>query len=157
MHLQDITAHLRRLDAHDGRPLWAAQARRELRHEPFRLWRAWLTVCERLRLHPRVHAAMGEALEAAWDAAGGSRPGGLSGLDAGPRSTDAAKAQMMVANLRLVIHIAMHFRNRGVPVLDLIQEGNLGLMRRWTSLSHVVGSNLSPMPTGGFARPSAVR
>jgi len=27
---------------------------------------AWLTVCERLRLHPRVHAAMGEALEAAW-------------------------------------------------------------------------------------------
>ena len=40
-----------------------------------------------------------------------------------------AKAQMMQANLRLVIHIAMHFRNRGLPVLDLIQEGNLGLMR----------------------------
>ena len=36
---------------------------------------------------------------------------------------------MMQANLRLVIHIAMHFRNRGLPVLDLIQEGNLGLMR----------------------------
>jgi RNA polymerase sigma factor (sigma-70 family) len=35
----------------------------------------------------------------------------------------------MQANLRLVIHIAMHFRNRGLPVLDLIQEGNLGLMR----------------------------
>ncbi len=66
VHLQDIPAHLRRLDAHDGRQLWAAQERRELRHEPFRLWRAWLTVCERLRLHPRVHAAMGEALEAAW-------------------------------------------------------------------------------------------
>jgi len=49
---------------------------------------------------------------------------------------------MMQANLRLVIHIAMHFRNRGVPLLDLIQEGNLGLMRRWTSLSHVGGSNL---------------
>src|SRR5712691_12301627 len=31
VHLQDMAAHLRRLDAHDGRPLWAAQARRERR------------------------------------------------------------------------------------------------------------------------------
>src|SRR5215831_16448563 len=37
VHLQDITAHLRRLDAHGGTPLWAAQARRVCRHEPFRL------------------------------------------------------------------------------------------------------------------------
>jgi len=51
VHLQDITAHLRRLDAHDGSLLWAAQAQLVLRHEPFRLWRAWLTACETLRLH----------------------------------------------------------------------------------------------------------
>ena len=36
---------------------------------------------------------------------------------------------MMQANLRLVIHIALRYRHRGVPFLDLIQEGNLGLMR----------------------------
>jgi RNA polymerase primary sigma factor len=36
---------------------------------------------------------------------------------------------MMQANLRLVIHVATRFRDRGVPFLDLIQEGNLGLMR----------------------------
>jgi RNA polymerase primary sigma factor len=42
---------------------------------------------------------------------------------------DQAKWQMMQANLRLVIHIATRFRDRGVPFLDLIQEGNLGLMR----------------------------
>jgi RNA polymerase sigma factor (sigma-70 family) len=36
---------------------------------------------------------------------------------------------MMQANLRLVIHIALRYRHRGVPLLDLIQEGNLGLMR----------------------------
>jgi RNA polymerase primary sigma factor len=42
---------------------------------------------------------------------------------------DQAKAQMTQANLRLVIHIALRYRHRGVPLLDLIQEGNLGLMR----------------------------
>jgi RNA polymerase primary sigma factor len=42
---------------------------------------------------------------------------------------DQAKAQMLQANLRLVIHIAHRYRDRGVPLLDLIQEGNLGLMR----------------------------
>jgi RNA polymerase primary sigma factor len=131
VHLQDITAHLRRLEAHDGKQLWAVQERRELRHEPFRLWRAWLTVCERLQLHPRVHAAMGEALEAAWRTQP-QDPALQTAYRAWTRAQgalDAAKTQMMQANLRLVIHIAMHFRNRGLPVLDLIQEGNLGLMR----------------------------
>jgi len=42
---------------------------------------------------------------------------------------DQAKAQMMQANLRFVIHVAQRYSNRGVPMLDLIQEGNLGLMR----------------------------
>jgi RNA polymerase primary sigma factor len=36
---------------------------------------------------------------------------------------------MLRANLRLVIHVANHYRGRGVPFLDLIQEGNIGLMR----------------------------
>src|SRR4029453_379475 len=42
---------------------------------------------------------------------------------------DQAKAQMIQANLRLVIHSALRYRHRGVPLLDLIQEGNLGLLR----------------------------
>src|SRR5215510_14433997 len=131
VHLQDITAHLCRLEAHGGTPLWTAQARRAHRHASVRLWRAWLTACETLRLHPRVHEAMREALEAAWR----TQPEDPA-LQAAYRTwtrtqgaLDAAKAQMMQANLRLVIHIALHFRNRGLPLLDLIQEGNLGLMR----------------------------
>jgi RNA polymerase primary sigma factor len=36
---------------------------------------------------------------------------------------------MMQANLRFVIHVAQRYGNRGMPLLDLIQEGNLGLMR----------------------------
>jgi len=131
VHLQDIIAHLRRLDAPGETPRWAAQAQRGLRHEPFRLWRAWLTACETLRLHPRVHAALGEALEAAWRTEP-EDPALHAAYQTWMRAQgalDAAKAQMMQANLRLVMHIALRFRNRGLPVLDLIQEGNLGLMR----------------------------
>jgi len=42
---------------------------------------------------------------------------------------NAAKQSMTEANLRLVISVARQFSNRGLPFLDLIQEGNVGLMR----------------------------
>jgi RNA polymerase sigma factor (sigma-70 family) len=130
-HLQELTASLRRLEAQDGRPRGAAQAQGGRRHARFRLWRAWLTTWETLRVHPHVHTAMGEALAAAWHAQP-TDPVLHAAWRAWARAQGAleqAKAQMIQANLRLVIHSALPYRHRGVPVLDLIQEGNLGLMR----------------------------
>ncbi len=45
------------------------------------------------------------------------------------RGDNAARQRMIVCNLRLVVKIARRYLNRGLPLLDLIEEGNLGLIR----------------------------
>jgi len=53
----------------------------------------------------------------------------LSTIARARRDVAQAKADLVQANLRLVVTIARQFERRGLPLLDLVQEGNIGLMR----------------------------
>jgi RNA polymerase primary sigma factor len=110
-----------------------------------------LSGAEEVALAKRIERGAGAAVELADLAASG----GILDLDPVERRRlerrvtdgDHAKAELTQANLRLVVSIAKRYVGRGMLILDLIQEGNLGLMRAVEKFDYTKGFKFSTYAT----------
>lgn len=86
-----------------------------------------------LRLDPAFEERIERSLRAAAAEAGGAErapiEATLAAIARGRRAVAQAKSELVQANLRLAVAIAREHQRFGVPLLDLVQEGNLGLIR----------------------------
>jgi RNA polymerase primary sigma factor len=99
--------------------------------------------------HVRASMLRGEIQKL--ESAAGATPGELSStlqrIRQGEREAQQAKTELVNANLRLVVSVAKRYMNRGLHLLDLVQEGSLGLMRAAEKFDYRRGFKFSTYAT----------
>lgn len=129
--LQTLSRRVQRLDQQAQSAKRVAAGERQLRQQRASLWQEWLATCEAMHLHSTVEEEVYQALQMALQATPDhpALRAAESGWRRAQNGLKDTKAQLLRANLRLVIYIAKRYHNQGIAFLDLIQEGNLGLIR----------------------------
>ena len=96
-------------------------------------------------LTPEQETELGSKIQAAGEAEERLARGdiGIAEYERIQQHASQARDHMVHANLRLVISVAKNFRNRGLPMEDLIEEGNVGLMNAVDRFDPTVGSRFS--------------